>query len=285
VVEEPDILPGAGGFRWSPRFGTAQRTAIVQFSMRALARSRQHRVILAFYLGMGFAFLILFSRAKPSDGQSYPAPPSANFLPIISDIMILCFWVIGTRVIFTMPLDLRANWIFRVTPVRGGRETLSAARLSLYLLAWVPVWAGSAIWFFSTWPWRMAAAHLAAFALIAAFVVEACMYRFQKIPFTCSWLPGKSNIFFAFGGFSFLLLLLLVKGAALELNALSDPAQYTLMMGILLCAAAVARWFTARRSSADEPVVQFEEEDPPFLQGLGLFRDGVLPSSAAGPDV
>jgi hypothetical protein len=287
VVEEPDILPGARGFRWSPRFGTALRTAIVQFSVRGLARSRQHRVILAFYLGIGFAFLILLSRLggpRPAR-QSYPPPLPTNFLPIISDIMILCFWVVGTRIIFTMPLDLRANWVFRVTPVRGGPDTLAAARLSLYLLAWVPVWAGSAIWFFSIWPWRMAAAHVAAFSLIAAFVVEACMYRFRKIPFTCSWLPGKSNIFLAFGGFSYVLMLLLLKGAAWELNALSHPAQYAEMIGILLCVVAAARWFTARRSSTDEPVVQFEEEDAPLLQGLGLFRDGVLPSSAAGPHV
>jgi hypothetical protein len=283
VVEESDIVPGARHFNWSPRFGTAIRTAIVQFSVRALARSRQHRIILAFYLGIGFALLILFSRLRPPEGQSYPPPPPANFLPIISDIMILCFWVLGTRIIFTMPLDLRANWIFRVTPVRGGAESLSAARFSLYLLAWLPVWTGSAAWFLSTWPWRMAAAHLVAFGLVGALVVELCLYKFRKIPFTCSWLPGKSNIVFAFGGFSFLLQLLLIRGAAFELDALGDPGRYTTMIGVLLAAVAVTRLFTSRQASADEPVVQFDEEEIPVLQGLGLFRDGVLPSSVAGP--
>jgi hypothetical protein len=280
VVEEPDIVPGAGRFNWSPRFGTPVRTAIVQFSLRALARSRQHRIILAFYLGVGFAFLILFSRVKPPGGQPYP-PPRANLLPIVSDIMILIFWVLGTRTVFTMPLDLRANWIFRVTPVRGGAESLSAASFALYLLAWLPLWTGSAAWFLSNWPWRMAVEHLLAFGLLGALVVELCFYKFRKIPFTCSWLPGKANIVFAFGGFSFLMQLILLRGAAFELKALADPALYAGMILALLAATAAARWSAARPVSGDEPVVQFEEQEKPVLQGLGLFRDGVLPSTAA----
>ncbi len=283
IVEEPDIVPGFRRFNWSPRLGTPVRTAIVQFSVRALARSRHHRIILAFYLGIGFAFLILFSRAKPPGGQTYPSSPIAILLPIISDVMILIFWVVGTRIVFTMPLDLRANWIFRVTPVRGGPASLSAARFSLYLLAWLPVWTGSAVWFLSMWPWRMAVAHLLAFGLMGAVVVESCLYRFRKIPFTCSWLPGKANILFASGASSFLLLLILTKGATFELKALHDPVQYATMIAVLFAAIVIARWCAGRPVSVDEPVVQFDEEETPVLQGLGLFRDGVLPSTATAP--
>lgn len=282
VVEEPDIVPGLRGFNWSPRFGTAVRTAIVQFSIRALARSRQHRIILAFYLGTGFGILILFSRLGGPADPSYPPPP-ANFLPIVSCIMVLCLWVVGMRVVFTMPLDLRANWIFRVTPIRGGPASLSAARVSLYLLAWLPVWAGADAWFLSHWPWRQAAAHLIGYGLLGAVVVELCLYKFRKIPFTCSWLPGKSNILFAYGGFGFLLLMLMGWGAGFELNALSHPARYTEMVGTLLAAALAVRRHNARQASVEESLVQFEEAEPPVLQGLGLFRDGILPSTPAQP--
>jgi len=283
MVEEPDIVPGARRFDWSPQFGTAMRTAIVQFSIRALTRSRHHRIILAFYVGIGFALTILLSRWRPAGGHSQAPPAPANFLPIISDIMILLFWVVGTRILFTLPLDLRANWIFRIMPVRGGPASVSAARFSLYLLAWLPVWTGSAAWFLSNWPWRMAVAHLAAFGLMGALLAELCLYKFQKIPFTCSWLPGKSNILFAFGGFSLLLLLLLIKGAGFELSALHHPRQYLAMTGTLFAATVATRWHSARWDSGDEPVVQFEEEAPTVLQGLGLFRDGVLPPASIEP--
>ena len=283
LVEEPGIVPGARRFHLSPQFGTAVRTAIVLFSIRALTRSRHHRVILAFYVGIGFALTILLSGWRPAGGHSHAPPTPANFLPIISDIMILLFWVVGTRVLFTLPLDLRANWVFRITPVRGGTASVSAARFSLYLLAWLPVWTGSAAWFLSNWPWRMAVAHLVAFGLMGALLVELCLYKFQKIPFTCSWLPGKSNILFAFGGLSLLLLMLLIRGVGFELYALSHPREYVTMTGILFVATALTRWHAARWDSGDEPVVQFEEEEPPVLQGLGLFRDGILPSAAGEP--
>jgi hypothetical protein len=50
IVEEPDIVGGARSGTWLPRMGNALETALVQFSVRTLLRSRLHRVILAFYL-------------------------------------------------------------------------------------------------------------------------------------------------------------------------------------------------------------------------------------------
>jgi len=32
---------------------------------------------------------------------------------IASTILLIGFWVVGARVVFSLPLDLRANWIFR----------------------------------------------------------------------------------------------------------------------------------------------------------------------------
>ena len=57
-MEEPDILPGSRHHLKLPRFGSAPQSATVQFAIRTLMRSRQHRVILAFYLSIGFAMTI-----------------------------------------------------------------------------------------------------------------------------------------------------------------------------------------------------------------------------------
>lgn len=144
-------------------------------------------------------------------------------------------------------------------------------------MALAPAWAGAAVWFLSNWPWRMAAGHLIAFGLIGIILAELCLYNFQKIPFTCSWLPGKANMLFAYSSFSLLLMLLLTEGGMLELKALKDPARYEAMIAILAAVAGAARWRTARRANTEEPVVQFDDEQAPVLISLGLFRDGVLP--------
>ena len=57
IVEDPDIVPGPRRWGWLPRFGNQAQTAIGQFSVRTLVRSRQHRLIVGFYLGVALAFI------------------------------------------------------------------------------------------------------------------------------------------------------------------------------------------------------------------------------------
>src|SRR5262249_39072704 len=64
IAEEPDITaaPPRWGFSGKGRlfgFGGRSQLAITQFGVRTLARSRQHRLILSFYLGIGLAFTSL----------------------------------------------------------------------------------------------------------------------------------------------------------------------------------------------------------------------------------
>ena len=268
IVEEPDIIPGSRGLNLLPRFGNSLSTAIVHFSIRTLLRSRQHRVILAFYLGVGFSMVILFMQTPVSRQQSLTGM-------LMSSVWILFCSVAGTRVVFPMPLQLRANWIFRVTPVPGPRETLTATRRSLLVLAVAPVWAITAVIFLSAWPWRIAVGHLIVLAFVGAILVDVFLLGFQKIPFTCSYQPGKSNasmVFAALGGL--LVLVFTVEGVALEQRALASPARYALMIVILLAAAASARWMTVARTESPEAALLFEETEAPAIFALDLHRDG-----------
>jgi len=72
ILEEPDVIPGARGGVWLPPFGDSLDTAVVQFSIRTLLRSRQHRIILSFYLGIGFAILILLTGSEPDRSRIPP---------------------------------------------------------------------------------------------------------------------------------------------------------------------------------------------------------------------
>ena len=84
IVEQPDISPA---FRsgWLPHFGGSFETAIVQFSIRSLLRSRQHRMIFAFYLGMGLALAILFLNAPPElSGPDAGGPWDTLSVPLLA---------------------------------------------------------------------------------------------------------------------------------------------------------------------------------------------------------
>jgi hypothetical protein len=271
VVEEPDILPGHRGLRWLPQFGSALETAIAQFSIRTLLRSRQHRVVLAFYLGIGFAIVSIYLQSMLVQQQL----AKRQILPVlVATILVMCFSIVGTRVVMAMPLDLRANWVFRVSAVQSAPKCLGATRRALLALSAVPVWAGSAALLFALWPWRLSAAHMGVLVAIGLLVAECCLYGFYKIPFTCSYLPGKGHLHLAFlAGWG--LLLMITFFVQIERDALPNTAAYARMVLILAGAVAVARWITRAAARDEEVTIRFEEAPVPAVQVLGLTRDGV----------
>jgi CubicO group peptidase (beta-lactamase class C family) len=288
IVEEPDIVRGARTGTWLPHMGNAVETALVQFSVRSLMRSRLHRIILAFYLGVGFAVVIAMVKngAPPSQLADAPAasPWSQVNEPLLAaTITLLGFAMIGTRVAFSIPLDLRGNWIFRVTAARRVPECLSGARRSLLLLSAVPLWILSAVCCFWLWPWPAAAGHLAILALMALILAELSLHGFHKIPFTCSYLPGKSQVHLAILG-SLALLWFIILSVVYERQALADPKRFVpALLGFAIVFACL-RWRTGARALEENAEVQFEERAASAVQLLGLNRDGSWPVEPPSTD-
>ena len=275
IAEEPDIVPRFHCLRWLPRLGGSLETAIGQFSIRTLLRSRKHRLILAFYLGIGLALTIFFVGMLAALQQ--PGVTSANNLwrhpnagLLVSSVVMMLFGVLGTRVGFAMPLDLTANWVFRVTPVGGVTECLRASRRALLVLSVVPIWTAWAVVLLWLWPWWPGVGHLAVLALLGSLIAEMTLARFHKIPFTCSYLPRKSNVHLTFWLCVGTLGFLVGQGAELELHALWHPASYAIMIAILLVAVALARRRTVTLAASE--ALRFEELPPPVVLGLGLHQ-------------
>jgi hypothetical protein len=292
IVEEPDIMPGSRNPIPAPRFGNAVQTAIGRFSVRALLRSRQHRVILAFYYGIAFALTIFLLsgpavRPQPSDTrqantrQPLPDAPvndpwrEPNAALLASSIVMMVFGVVGTRVVFAIPLDLRANWTFRLAGMQSGPESLAAIRRALLLLSVTPVWLASAVLCLWLWPWRQAAGHLALLGLLGMILADLCLHSFRKIPFTCSYLPGKSkvNMVFLYAAGVMWFITLCVR---FERRLLQEPRNMATMLVLFVLAAVCTRSGTAALARLGEEELKFEEEPVPAVFELGLHRDGVV---------
>jgi hypothetical protein len=282
IVEEPDIVAGSRGASWSPRFGNSLQTAIVSFSIRTLLRSRQHRVIIAFYLGVAFTIVLTYVKTPLARRQlltGYVSCPwhQVNVPFLVASVVMMYFAVVGTRVVFGMPLELKANWIFRITEVRGTSEYLAAVRRSLLLIAVAPVWVASAVLYLSIWPWRPVAGHLVALAILGMILADVCLFGFQKIPFTCSYLPGKTNVYVAFWVYVYAVVPLTDWGVRFERRALENAAGFAAMLAILGIAALCARRRTVAPAKPEEAMLEFEALPTPEIFALGLYRDGVLP--------
>ena len=98
------------------------------------------------------------------------------------------------RLALSVPLDLRSNWIFRMTEDVAGRAEVAAAnvRIVLTLGVAVPLALIAPVQWWGLGP--PAAAIIALEALFGWLVVEWMMVDWGRIPFTCSYIPGKGFV-------------------------------------------------------------------------------------------
>ena len=273
IAEEPEIVPSFRGTGRLPPLGDLLETAVGQFSIRTVLRSRKHRLILAFYLGLGFALTILFVKIIASQQATGIASagsmwrhPNAQLL--VASLMMMFSLVLGTRIAFAIPLNLGANWMFRTIPLGRLAECVAASRRALLVSAAAPVLAGWAVVFLWLWPFWQAAGHLVVLALSAIITAEISLGGFHKIPFTCSYLPGRSNLHLTFWICIGFVGLIVDQGAVIELYTLRHPLNYALMITILMTALILARARTSALAAGEG--LRFEELQPPAILGLGL---------------
>jgi hypothetical protein len=255
---------GAGGLHWTPSIGSPLQSAIVLFSIRSLTRSRQHRVAFAFFLSIVFAIALAILRGELPDFA--PAPLSPDFL--MSTFMMMIFATVGLRWVFALPISLTANWVLRTTQLRSSRKYIAATRRSLLVLAVLPVWLMALGLSLRFRPIQHVAIHLAILALLGWLLVEICLIGFYKVPFTCSYLPGKANIQLIFWGFVIVMIAFVIPCAEFELSALGVPFKVVFML-CFLGAAVWALWIL-NGYRAESAVIYFEEIPDQVITTLGL---------------
>ena len=106
-------------------------------------------------------------------------------------------------------------------------------------------------------------------------LADLWLLRFRKIPFTCSYLPGKSRFHMVFLG-AVGLLVVGRDAAVLERHALQETGSMTVMLALLVVAWVCVRRAAMALATREEQELRFEEEEPPVLMGLGLYRDGAM---------
>jgi len=176
----------------STAFLTPPQRACYKFIAKTLLRSEEHlRVLMGFMaVGLVAAANVL---ASPHGFTSLLSgnTPSLEFLSVPL-ILSYCL-VIGIRFAFEMPVDLRANWIFRISLEHRWTEARQVSRrvLLVFSLSWLAPACFLLTLIF--WGWVAALLHTAVFILCTIALVELSLFKFRKIPFTCVYPPFKSH--------------------------------------------------------------------------------------------
>jgi CubicO group peptidase (beta-lactamase class C family) len=267
-----------------PAAGTVRSWIRLLAALRTLFRSSQHRVLLALYWGIGFALIALLLKT-PRAQQLALEPATAGWLEGSVPLVVASIWMMGcavlaARLAFSLPRDLAANWIFRTAPITGARHCLHARRRALLVVSVLPVWTGAAIVFLRAWPVGPALGHIAALGLLGLAFVEISLRGTQKIPFTCSYLPGKSRFHIAVYIAIALLGPLTFAAAEIERGILQTSTGTALMLGGLVVVWTGLRWRTIRQLHAERSEPEFEEEPTERILTLEVWdsRFGQLPA-------
>ena len=242
--------------------------AVFHFACRTILRSSRHRLYLGAYAGVGLALTLVGIAGtvrRSADVGIERYDPSLLSIPLVMSFFILC----GIRFVFTVPADLNANWIFRLVQGAPPLEYLSGARKVMWGFGVLPLPTVLFPFYAALWGVQASFLHLSFVFTLAGILAEILLFRFQKVPFTCSYLPGKANLKLYWFPYVASFSIYAYGMASLERIMLEVPARfvifYTAALGVL-CYVKLRR----RQLPPSQRSVIFEEEPEPAVRGLNL---------------
>jgi hypothetical protein len=166
---------------------------VLEFTLRSLARSRTHRLLMAIYVGTAFA--LVASAIVPIGIRAGLAGFATPSIELLSAPLVLAFLsLIGMRVAVAIPIEPKANWLFRLYESSDRAAAMDGVRAAMLLVGVLPgaliaMATAAALW--GVWP---AVVHAGICTLMGVLLVEILMGGLDKLPFTCTYFPGNSRI-------------------------------------------------------------------------------------------
>jgi hypothetical protein len=239
--------------------------AAFAFIWKTLARSRSHRLILLACTGTALGWVIKGAVDSPPvslhDEGMYGLV--AVFIPFGLSVLTL----LALRYLFALPVSLPANWMFQAADAEGRDAWLRAVERFVITCGIAPFYLISLPATIAILGPMRAAAVTALGGLVALLCFERLFRTWRKLPFTCSYLPGKQPVWLHLLRCS-LAVIYLVAIPRLLLSSSGDMAAFlalgTLFAGIWL------RWRSIRRREWAECTLLYEEAHDPDLFALSL---------------
>jgi len=236
-----------------------EERAIFRFSGQTLARSRKHQLFLVTYLSVGIS-LAINSAADVRAGHIVLSEEGARKFPFL----IAFFVISGFRAVFQFPAELAANWLFRITEARWAEIARGVTRRRVLVSGLVPVLALLLPLEIAVWGGWRAPLYTAFQFAAGALLIELMFWTFDKVPFTCSYFPGRTNLSILF--------LLYFYGFTIYSSNLADlelAVAGRWIIGILFFCAAAGLLTLAWRRHPAPSAVRFDAAEP-AIQTLDL---------------
>ena len=174
------------GWRSAPPF-----SAITAFTHLTLARSALHQgVFVAISAGgAGFVMNSFFGIRAVPRLQTYEQALAGT--AIWAPLALMFAMTLAVRAAFVLPIEPRANWVFRMTETDSSRvDQMNAVAGSMVRLGVVAPLAMLAPIEWAVFRWEAVICTSVAFGA-GLVLVELEVGEWRRLPFTCSYMPGK----------------------------------------------------------------------------------------------
>jgi hypothetical protein len=195
-----------------------------RFVAKTLLRSEAHRLVMT---GVGGLAMVLASQAWM---HAFEGVKSARQAAMTADALSIPFVVsflliMGLRLVFEIPSDLRSNWIFQLMldPDHQECEPLARRVILLLILPWILV-ITLAAYLYLEGP-MVAVLHTAVVGTWSCLLTNTVLVRFRKLPFTCSLPVFKQHSIVIFISLCFGFLIYVGSTAEFESSALIAPIR------------------------------------------------------------
>jgi hypothetical protein len=239
-----------------------------RFASKTLLRSESHQLAMTGIAGLALvvasqALMSAFENAKSL--REAALSPEALSIPFILTFLI----IIGLRIVFEIPVELRANWIFQslLDSDRQECHPLTRKLILVSVLPWV-LGATFAIYCYIA-GFATACLHTLLVLIWSLLLTNIMLIRFRKLPFTCSLPVFKQHSIVILVAFCFAYLIYAVSTPEFESWALSDPVQMLRLLPVVAVAWYVP-YHLGRSTIAIERKLIFEETATRTVEALRL---------------
>jgi hypothetical protein len=258
---EPRHIEGSAAFR-----------AVYRFTSATLRRSELHQGVL---LGLSACGIALTSSRLVGAGwldriaSENPRAAFLEYLAVWTPFALMFIYGLSVRAAIALPMTHRANWIFRLTETNATRSEQMRAveRIVTGYAVGPPLVVGLPV-LWSVMGWKQAAIATLVVAFVGGVFVHAVLLEWRRIPFTCSYMPGKRLIVYTVVP-GFAAFVLFAAASVRLVHAALYTTEVAIVIAIvLLVIAALLR----RRRFAEwrETPLMFEDELPDQPLQLGL---------------
>ncbi|HSA95584.1 MAG TPA: hypothetical protein VLJ16_06010, partial [Acidobacteriota bacterium] len=242
---------------WSP-----EERAVGAFFSKTIRSSPKHRAVLINSLGVGAALVMLAVVASRRNVQAL-TPGNTTFLA--QSLLLVFILLAGLRIVVDVPAALDSNWVFRVTETDARPRYVRGLKKTIFVQWLLPL--SGLIFLAHLWLWKDGRAALfhAVFCLsVSGLGLEALFFRFRKIPFASTYVPGKLRLQTRVIPYLLGFLALLAALAGLEKALLGHPARFVIFLAAAV-ALSIVLDLRSVRSLKDNPLIYEEEPEPAMI--------------------